>query len=91
MGPILVFVFVFVVDDDVDQQGEYRAICLGKVGRQSFAKTQTDRDESYLFITVSSDKSQRGSKKTRKALKMRKLSTLCKNTLTKNTLWKNIP
>ena len=31
MGPILVFVFVFVVDDDDDQQGEYRAICLGKV------------------------------------------------------------
>ena len=23
--------------DDDDRQGEYRAICLGKVGRQSFA------------------------------------------------------
>ena len=23
-----------------DRQGEYRAICLGKVGRQSFAKTK---------------------------------------------------
>ena len=25
-------------DDDRRQPGEYRAICLGKVGRQSFAK-----------------------------------------------------
>ena len=25
-------------DDDDDRQGEYREICLGKVGRQSFAK-----------------------------------------------------
>ena len=24
-------------DDDDRRQGEYRAICLGKVGRQSFA------------------------------------------------------
>mgnify|MGYP003330589105 CR=1 FL=1 len=73
-------------DDNRRRQGEYRGICLGKAGRQSFAKTQTDRDESYLFITVSSDKSQRGSKKARRALKMSKLSTLRKNTFPKITL-----
>ena len=27
-------------DRPTDQQGEYRAICLGKVGRQSFAIAQ---------------------------------------------------
>ena len=30
-------------DDDNRRQGEYRAICLGKVGRQSFAKIMGGR------------------------------------------------
>ena len=32
-------------DDDNRQPGEYRAICLGKVGRQSFAIFATEEPE----------------------------------------------
>ena len=35
---------LMVTKRDDRQQGEYRAICLGKVGRQSFAKIYENLD-----------------------------------------------
>ena len=38
-------------DRPTDQQGEYRAICLGKVGRQSFAICCSNRNFGKWYIT----------------------------------------
>ena len=41
-------------DDDrpTNRQGEYRAICLLKVGRQSFAKSEKQEERPRLNIDV---------------------------------------